>query len=151
MAPDASAVHHSVTETKAGRRAATVARRVTTIDTRRAPTAYIVLMAMWVYGFANADAELPALLVFVLLLGAGAVQVAAGYVLGRWWALSLAAVPVLLGLAASGTGSSLWVTLVLLMIFPGAPLIALGVVLRGWVAEREDASPDGWLFGERPE
>ncbi|MDQ3866721.1 MAG: hypothetical protein M3304_07815 [Actinomycetota bacterium] len=124
---------------------------MTTIDTRRAPTAYIVLMALWVYGFANADAELPAVLVFVLLLGAGAVQVAAGYVLGRWWALSLGVVPVLLGLAASGTGSSLWLTLVLLMTFPGAPLIALGVVLRRWVAEREDASPDGWLFGERPE
>lgn len=126
-------------------------RRVTTIDTRRAPTAYIILMALWVYGFANADAELPAILVFVLLLAAGAVQVAAGYAIGRWEALSLALVPILLALAASGTESSLWLTLVLLMIFPGAPLIAVGVVLRRWAAEREDASPDGWLFGERPE
>jgi hypothetical protein len=126
-------------------------RRVNTIDTRRAPTAYILLMALWVYGLANADADLPAVLVFALLLGAGAVQVAAGYVLGRWEALVLAVVPVLLALAASGTDSSLWLTLVLLMVFPGAPLIALGVALRGWTAEREDTSPDGWLFGERPE
>ena len=147
----ASAVHRSDRKTEAGRRAATVGRRVMTIETRRAPTAYIVLMALWVYGFANADAELPAVLVFVLLLGAGAVQVAAGYAVGRWAALSLAVVPVLLALAASGTRSSLWLTLVLLMTFPGAPLIALGVVLRGWAAERKDASPDGWLFGERPE
>jgi len=108
-------------------------------------------MAGWVYGFANADADLPAVLVFVLLLGAGAVQVAAGYAIGRWEALLLGVVPVLLALAASGTGSSLWLTLVLLMVFPGAPLIALGVVLRRWAVERDDTSPDGWLFGERPD
>ena len=108
-------------------------------------------MAGWVYGFANADADLPAALVFVLLLGAGAVQVAAGYAIGRWEALVLAVVPVLLALAASGTDSSLWLTLVLLMVFPGGPLIGLGVLLRRWAAERDDASPDGWLFGERPD
>ena len=121
------------------------------IDTRTAPTAYILLMSLWVYGFAGANADPPAVLVFVLLLAAGAVQVAAGYVLGRWAALALAGVPVLLAVAASGPGSSLWMTLVLLMVFPGAPLMALGVVLRGWVAERDDPSPDGWLYGERPD
>ncbi len=121
------------------------------IDSRTAPTWYILLMAAWVYGFANADRVLPALLVFMLLLLAGAVQVAVGYAVGRWGALAFAGVPVLLALAASGLDSSLWVTLVLLMVFPGGPLIALGVWLRGWLAERDDASPDGWLYGERPE
>ncbi len=121
------------------------------MDSRTAPTWYIVLMAVWVYGFANVDRHLPALLVFVLLVAAAAIQVAAGYSVGRWGALALAGVPVILALAASGLDSSLWVTLVLLMVFPGAPLIALGVYLRGWLDERDDRSPDGWLYGERPD
>ena len=121
---------------------------MTRFNPRTAPTWYVVLMAAWVYGFANSDRALPALLVFVLLLGAGAIQVAAGYLIARWEALALAAVPMLLGAAASGIGSTLWVTLVLLMIFPGAPLIGGGVWLSAWLDERGDRSPDSWLYGE---
>jgi hypothetical protein len=124
---------------------------VTRIDTRTAPPAYIAAMAIWVYGFVHAGDSLPAVVVFVLLLAAGAMQLAVGYLVGRWEALALAAAPVLIALAAAGTDSSLWVTVLLLMVFPGAPLLAFGVVLRGWVAERHDPSPDGWLYGERPD
>lgn len=121
---------------------------MTRFNARTAPTWYVVLMAVWVYGFANSDRALPALVVFVLLLGAGAIQIAAGYLIGRWEALALAAVPILLATAASGFGSTLWVTLVLLMIFPGAPLIGVGVWLSGWLEERGDRSPDSWLYGD---
>jgi hypothetical protein len=121
------------------------------IDTHTAPTAYILLMAAWVFGFANLDRELPPVLVFAALLGAGAIQVALGYVLGRWEAVGLAVIPVVLAVAASGTDSGLWFTVVVLMIFPGAPFIALGVYLRRWKEERDDPSPDAWLYGERPE
>ena len=105
-------------------------------------------MAAWVYGFASSQRQLSPWLVFVLLLGAGAAQVGAGFLIGRWEALALAAVPVLLGAAASGAGSTLCVTLVLLMVFPGAPLIGGGVWLRGWLEERGDHSPDSWLYGD---
>jgi len=121
------------------------------IDTRTAPTAYIVAMAAWVYGFAQVGESLPTLVVFVLLLAAGAVQVAAGYLIGRWEALALGAAPVLIALAAGGTDSSLWLTVLLLMVFPGGPLLAAGVLFARWVAERHDPSPDGWLYGERPD
>ena len=119
-----------------------------TLSPRTASTWYVLLMAAWVYGFAGSDRELPALLVFVLLLGAGAIQVGAGYLIGRWEALALGVVPVLLAAASSGIGSSLFVTLVFLMIFPGAPLIGLGVWLRGLSEERGDRSPDSWLYGD---
>jgi hypothetical protein len=125
-------------------------RDVSKINTRTAPTWYIALMAAWVYGFAGSDRDLPPLLVFFLLVVAGAIHVGAGYLIGRWEALVLAVVPVLLALAASGSDSSLWITLVLLMVFPGAPLIGLGVWLRDWTAERDDRSPDGWLYGDSP-
>jgi len=123
---------------------------VSKINTRTAPTWYIVLMAAWVYGFAASDRDLPPLVVFGLLVVAGGVHVGVGYLVGRWEALALAAVPVLLALAVAGADSSLWITLVLLMVFPGAPLIGLGVWLRDWVAERDDRSPDGWLYGDSP-
>ncbi|MBA2614329.1 MAG: hypothetical protein H0U90_00875 [Actinobacteria bacterium] len=120
------------------------------LNTRTAPTAYIVMMAAWVFGFASTEREIPALLVFVLLLAAGAIHVAVGFVIGRWEGLALAGAPVLLGLAAAGQDSTLWITLLLLMVFPGAPLIGGGVYWRSWREERDDPSADGWLYGESP-
>lgn len=120
------------------------------LDPRKVPTYYVIVMAAWIYGFAATDRSLPALAIFVLLLLGAAVQVAAGYSIGRWEAIALAVVPVLLAVAAAGRDSSLWTTLVILMIFPGAPLIALGVHLRHLEEERNDRSPDAWLYGEDP-
>jgi len=121
------------------------------IDPRKAPTYYVLIMALWVYGFAAVDVDLPAPVVFLALLAAGAVQVGLGYVIGRWEAIAMAAVPVLLALAVAGRASSLWVTVFVLMVFPGAPLIALGVYARNWHEERHDDSPDSWLYGENPD
>jgi hypothetical protein len=121
---------------------------VPSLDPRKVPTLYVILMAAWIYGFAAADRSLPALAVFVLLLAGAAVQVGAGYSIGRWEALGLAVVPVLVAVAAAGVSSSLWTTLVILMVFPGGPLIGLGVYLRHMEDERHDRSPDAWLYGE---
>ena len=120
------------------------------LDTRTAPTIYIVCMAAWVFGFASTDREIPPLLVFGLLIAAGAIHVGAGFAVGRWEALGLAVVPVLLGFAAAGQDSTLWITLLVLMVFPGAPLIGAGVYWRSWREERDDPSADGWLYGESP-
>ena len=139
-------------EQSVGRHAGTsIGGRVTRINTRTAATWYVLVMAAWVYGFAAVDRELPPLLVFSLLLLAGAAQVAVGFALGRWEALGLAAVPIVLAVAAPGAGTGLAVSVGILMVFPGAPFIALGVHLRQWKAERDDGSPDAWLYGERPE
>jgi hypothetical protein len=120
------------------------------IDPRKVPTLYVIAMAAWIYGFAAADRSLPALVVFVLLLMGAAVQVWAGFEIGRWEAIGLAVVPVLLAVAAAGIDSSLWTTIVILMVFPGGPLIGLGVYLRRLEEERNDRSPDSWLYGEEP-
>jgi hypothetical protein len=119
-------------------------------DLRKVPTYYVIVMAVWIYGFAATNRSLPALAVFLLLLAGGAVQVAAGYAIGRWEAVALAVVPVLIAVAAAGVDSSLWTTLVILMVFPGGPLIGLGVYLRHMHDEQNDRSPDGWLYGEDP-
>jgi hypothetical protein len=120
------------------------------LDPRKVPTLYVIVMAAWIYGFAAADRSLPALAIFVLLLAGAGVQVVAGYSIGRWEALALGVVPVLLAVAAAGLDSNLWTTLVILMVFPGGPLIGLGVYLRHLEDERNDRSPDSWLYGEEP-
>ncbi len=120
------------------------------LDARRAPTLYILAMAVWIYGFAAADRSLPAVVVFLALVAAGAVQVGAGYAIGRWGALALGVAPVVLAIAVSGADSMLWTTVLVLSVFPGTPLIGLGVYLRRRWEERNDRSPDSWLYGEEP-
>ncbi len=115
------------------------------INRRTAPSIYVILMGAWVYGFAASDRDPPAAIVFLLFLLAAALHVAVGYVVGRWEAAALAAVPVVLALAASGIDSPLWVFLFLLAIFPGAPLVAGGVCLRRWREQPEDPLDDLWF------
>ena len=122
----------------------------TLIDPRKAPALYALAMGVFVGGFALLDRTPPALLAFTALLVAGALQVGAGFVIGRWGALALAAVPIVFAVSAAGPGSTLWTTVFVLMVFPGAPLIGAGVYLRGRFEERHDDSPDAWLYGEEP-
>ena len=116
------------------------------LNARTAPTAYILCMAAWIYGFADAHWELPAPVSVLLLVLPAFVHVGLGYVIGRWESVALAAVPVLIAIAAAGIHSVLWVSLALLMIFPGAPLIAGGVYLREWLGTRDDDSAEPRLY-----
>lgn len=118
---------------------------ISRINRRNAPTLYVLAMAAWVYGFAASGREIPSWVVVPLLLLPVAVHVGAGYVIGRWEALALAAVPVVLAVAAAGFGNALWIFLVLLMVFPGAPLIAAGVALRQWRDPDDDPADDLWF------
>lgn len=122
----------------------------TLIDPHKAPTLYALAMGLFVGGFALLDRTPPAVLAFAALLVAGALQVGAGFVIGRWGALALAAAPIVFALAAAGPDSTLWTTVFVLMVFPGAPLIGTGVHLRARFDERRDDSPDAWLYGEEP-
>jgi hypothetical protein len=120
----------------------------TLIDPRKAPALYALAMGVFVGGFALLDRTPPAVLAFAALLLAGALQTWAGFVIGRWGALALAAVPVFFAVVAAGPGSTLWTTVFVLMVFPGAPLIGAGVHLRQRFDEGHDDSPDAWLYGE---
>lgn len=108
----------------------------------RAAAVYAGFMTLWIYGFANTERNLPGLLVFVLLLAPIFVHLGAGYVIGRQEALYLACFPPVLALLGPALASGLWLSLVLLMIFPGAPLIAGGFGLRLW--SDRDVTDENW-------
>ena len=116
------------------------------LNARTAPTVYVLFMAAWIYGFADAHWKLPPAFGVALLVLPAFVHVGLGYVIGRWNAVALAAAPIVIALAAAGIHSALWVSLALLMIFPGAPLIAGGVYLRERRAAREDDASEPWLY-----
>jgi hypothetical protein len=98
----------------------------------RAAALYLGFMAAWTYGFANASYDLPGPLVFVLLVLPCLLHAGVGFAVGRHEALWLAAFPPALAFFAPGMAPVLAFTLVLLMIFPGAPLLLLGIVARRW-------------------
>ena len=62
-----------------------------------------------------------------------------------WWALYLTAVPVVVAAVVDGLPSGLWASVVLLTAFPGAPLVALGVWVRGLLVRRDPSYVDPWL------
>lgn len=105
----------------------------------RAVLAYVGFMTAWIYGFANLERDLPSLLVFLLLLLPIFIHLGAGFVIGRLEALYLACFPPLLALVGPGLALPLWAPLLILMIFPGAPLIAAGHFLRRWLEPEEPA------------
>jgi hypothetical protein len=92
---------------------------------------YVGFMAVWTYGVAAQDRHIPQLIALVLLALPVVVHVVVGFAVGRIEVLWLAAFPPALALLGPGIAHSvLAVTLVILMIFPGAPLLALGVGAR---------------------
>lgn len=103
----------------------------------RAAGLYLGFMAAWTYGFANASYDLPGALVFVLLVVPCLVHAGVGFAVGRHEALWLAAFPPALAFLAPGMAPILAFTLVLLMIFPGAPLLLLGIVARRWAEPQQ--------------
>ncbi len=116
------------------------------INTRRAPALYIGFMGAWIYGFAASAHRPPALVVALLFLLPVAIHLGVGYAIGRWEAVVLAGVPVVLAMIAAGLASGLWIFMALLMIFPGGPLIAAGVYLRQWREEKENPADELWLL-----
>ena len=75
----------------------------------KASLVYLVFMTVWVYGFAMPRQETFALLAF----------------------------PPFLALIGPGVSSLLWVPLVMMMVFPGAPLVLLGLWLRNHLDPKE--------------
>ena len=96
--------------------------------------------------FARTDRSLPTVHVIVLLHLPAVVHFGLGYVVADWRALYLAAVPIVVAAVAGGLPSALWAAVVLLTAFPGAPLVAAGVYVRGWLERRDPTYVDPWLI-----
>ncbi len=112
-----------------------------TPDTRatlvKTALAYIVFTTAWVYGFANGQHDLPGIIVlafFLLPLGA---HFLLGFALAKREACALLAYAPLLAIVGPGLSASLFVPLAMLAIFPGAPLVLLGVFVRLRMEPRE--------------
>lgn len=103
----------------------------------RAAALYLGFMTVWIFGFANAQYDLPGLAVFLLLVIPCLLHAGVGFAVGRHEALWLAAFPPALAFLGPGMAPVLAFTLVLLMIFPGAPLLLLGVVARRWAEPQQ--------------
>jgi hypothetical protein len=103
----------------------------------KASLAYLGFMTVWVYGFANTEEHVPGILIFFGLLGAMLVHFGAGFAMPRQETFALLAFSPLLAILGPGVNSLLWVPLVLMMVFPGAPLVLLGLWLRNRLDPQE--------------
>jgi ABC-type multidrug transport system permease subunit len=120
--------------------------RINEFTPRQAIVGFCALMTLWIVAFARTEVALPAALVLVLLLLPAIVSFGLGYVVADWKALYFAAVPVVVAAVAGGLPSALWLAVVLLTTFPGAPLIAAGVYVREWLERRDPAYVDPSLI-----
>jgi hypothetical protein len=96
----------------------------------KASLLYLGFMTVWVYGFANTQRDLPGLVMLVALILPMFLHFAIGFAMPRQEAFGLLAFPPLLALVGPGVNTMLWVPLVMMMVFPGAPLVLLGLFLR---------------------
>lgn len=103
----------------------------------RASCAYLAFMTVWIYAFANTERHVPGLIILFALVAAMAVHFGAGFAMPRQETFALLAFPPALALLGPGVNSLLWVPLVLMMVFPGAPLVLLGLWLRNHLDPHE--------------
>ena len=101
----------------------------------RACLFYMGFMGAWIYGFANSQRDLPYIAVIGLLLLAVVVHLGVGIAIGRQEGMILACFPPALALLGPGLDDSLWMALVMLMMFPGGPLIFAGHYVRRTIEE----------------
>jgi hypothetical protein len=103
----------------------------------KASLAYLAFMTVWVYAFANTQRDVPGLFIFLALMAGMFVHFGAGFAIPRQETFALLAFPPLLAILGPGVNSVLWVPLVLMMVFPGAPLVLLGLWLRNRMDPQE--------------
>jgi hypothetical protein len=120
--------------------------RVTTIIERTPATratyvktaiAYLAFTTLWVYGFANGRHDLPGIVVLAFFLLPLGVQFLLGFSIAKQEACALLAYAPLLAVVGPGLSSSLFVPLAMLAVFPGAPLVLLGIFIRDRMEPRE--------------
>jgi hypothetical protein len=96
----------------------------------KASLVYLGFMTLWVYVFANIERDLPGIVMLVALVLPLILHFGIGFAMPRQETFALLAFPPLLALVGPGVNTLLWVPLVMMMVFPGAPLVLLGLYLR---------------------
>ena len=96
----------------------------------KASLCYLGFMTLWVYGFANTERHVPGLAIFLALMLGMFVHFLIGFAMPRQESFALLAYPPFLALVGPGVAAALWVPIVMMMVFPGAPLVLLGLFLR---------------------
>jgi hypothetical protein len=96
----------------------------------KASLVYLGFMTLWVYVFANIERDLPGIVMLVALVLPLILHFGIGFAMPRQETFALLAFPPLLALVGPGVNTLVWVPLVMMMVFPGAPLVLLGLYLR---------------------
>jgi hypothetical protein len=96
----------------------------------KASLVYLGFMTLWVYVFANIERDLPGIVMFVALVLPLILHFGIGFAMPRQETFALLAFPPLLALVGPGVNALVWVPLVMMMVFPGAPLVLVGLYLR---------------------
>jgi hypothetical protein len=96
----------------------------------KASLIYLAFMTLWVYGFANTERHVPGIAILLALVLGMVVHFVTGFAMPRQETFALLAFPPLLALVGPGVNMVLWVPIVMMMVFPGAPLVLLGLFLR---------------------
>jgi hypothetical protein len=109
----------------------------------KASLLYLGFMTAWLYGFANTERDVPSLVMLVALVLPMVLHFGVGFTMPRQETFGLLAFPPLLALVGPGVSTMLWVPLVVMMVFPGAPLVLLGLFLRRRAEPQE--LEDSWF------
>jgi uncharacterized membrane protein AbrB (regulator of aidB expression) len=96
----------------------------------KASLLYLGFMTAWVYGFANSERDIPSIVMLVALVLPLLLHFGVGFAMPREETFALLAYPPFLALVGPGVDTALWIPLVMMMVFPGAPLVLLGLFLR---------------------
>ena len=91
---------------------------------------YLAFTTVWVYGFANGRTDLPGLIVLAFFLLPLGIHFLLGFAIAKQEAYALLAYAPVLALVGPGLSNSLFVPLSMLAVFPGAPLVLLGMFIR---------------------
>lgn len=94
---------------------------------------YAALTAAWIYGFANTSIGNGDAAAVFGLATLTAIHLGAGLAVGRWWAVLLPALPIVIAMPAGtppvgGEPFPIWFTLTLFAL-PAAALVAVGVFI----------------------
>ena len=103
----------------------------------KASLLYLGFMSAWVYGFANTERHIPGVVMLVALVLPMLLHFGVGFAMPREETFALLAYPPFLALVGPGVDTALWIPLVMMMVFPGAPLVLLGLFLRRRAEPRE--------------